>query len=248
MWSSYAKLTKQNTAFDLVDLHPPPSHQKCFTEAPPIRATSFPTSRLSEIVSLNQFPRDFSKRPRSNTIHTPTPTPTPVFSRPQQSHHVTAIRQGLTANIHRMALTQPSTTATPTTASAESQPPKLHLPSPQIFDILPALHEILSRIDHVPLSNDPLDPSLIADAEAADVGALYSDVPPLEPKDLPAEVLQVKTRIRRAVRELEKLPDMHRSVAEQEEEIAELEERIGKQRAMLKRLAVLAAEMEGKGG
>ena len=171
----------------------------------------------------------------------------PLSSHPQQPHNVVAIRQGLTK---KMAQLQTPTTTTPiTTFSDQQQHPKPRLPSPQIFDILPALHELLARIDHVPLITDPLDLSLIpTDTESADVGALYKDIPALEPKDLPADVLQVKTRIRRALRELEKLPDMERSVGEQEAEIGELEERIREQREMVGRLAGLAGEMGGKIG
>ena len=89
---------------------------------------------------------------------------------------------------------------------------------------------------------------LSADAEGGDLRALYTDLQPLEPKDLPTEVLQIKTRIRRALKELEKLPDMERSVDEQNEEIEELEERIRLQRDMIRRLGELAKGMEGRVG
>ena len=75
---------------------------------------------------------------------------------------------------------------------------------------------------------------------------LYTDLHPLEPKDLPTEVLQIKAKIRRALKELEKLPDMERSVEEQQEEIDELETRIGRQREMVRRLGEAAKEMEGR--
>jgi hypothetical protein len=133
-----------------------------------------------------------------------------------------------------------------------SQQHRLHqdlkLPQPQTFDILPALHEILARIDHGSASTDPLDPNHTMDVDAADLGALYTDLQPLEPKELPTEVLQIKAKIRRALKELEKLPDMDRSVAEQEEEIKELEERIRKQDDMTKRLGALAKEVQQKLG
>lgn len=127
-----------------------------------------------------------------------------------------------------MALTQ---------GTPQQQKPKLHLPPPQSFDVLPALHELLARVYNSNSMNaDGIDPNNVSDEDVADVGALYADLPPLEPKDLPNENLQVKARIRRAQKELEKLPDMNRSVEEQEEEIVELEDRIRKQREMKKML------------
>ena len=77
--------------------------------------------------------------------------------------------------------------------------------------------------------------------------ALYTDLPPLEPKELPTEVLQIKAKTRKALRELEKLPDMERSVEEQEEEIRELEGRIRRQRDMVRRLGEMARGVDGGG-
>lgn len=177
----------------------------------------------------------------------------PLSSHPQQPHNVTKIRAGLTANIEKMALTQSSFTNTSTTLSAYSQAqsqttlPQPQLPPPQVFDILPALHELLARIDHASTSN-PADVHDGSTDDSNDIGALYTDLQPLEPKDLPAEVLQIKAKIRRALRELEKLPDMDRSVQEQEDEIAELEAKIEKQRAMVRRFGELAKGMQGRNG
>ena len=108
------------------------------------------------------------------------------------------------------------------------------LPPAQTFDVLPALHELLARIEHTSLPP--------GDTGEESIDHHYTDLAPLEPKDLPAEVLSIKSRIRRALRELEKLPDMHRSVAEQEQEIAALESRVQVQRAMIRRLGELAGE------
>lgn len=115
---------------------------------------------------------------------------------------------------------------------------KPNLPPPQIFDVLPALHELLARIDRAPADSQqqigsPDDSSKTGD----DIGAHYPDQAPFEPKELPTEVLVIKAKIRKALREVEKLPDMDWSVEEQEEEIVELEERIERQKAMLKRFA-----------
>ena len=180
----------------------------------------------------------------------------PLPSHPQQPHNVSAIRDGLTANVANMALTQQSSLTTTSASNTHSQQPQpqsqpqsqsqsqqMHLPPPQTFDILPALHELLARID--PASTTLPDQQ---NASAGiEIGAGYTDLAPLEPKDLPAEVLQIKAKIRRAVKELEKLPDMERGVEEQEEEIRELEGRIEKQKAVVGTLGGVAREMRGEG-
>lgn len=130
--------------------------------------------------------------------------------------------------------------------TSQSDTSKPTLPSPQIFDVLPALHELLARIERAPPDTTDLQQpssSYSGDESSNDIGAHYQDQAPLEPKDLQAEVLAIKTKIRKALREVERLPDMESSVGEQEEEIAELEERIGRQRAMLRRFGEM-----GRGG
>ncbi|KAM0717737.1 hypothetical protein Q7P37_007589 [Cladosporium fusiforme] len=131
-----------------------------------------------------------------------------------------------------MALTQSFGASTNDTSRPPSRP---GLPPPQTFDILPPLHEILARIDHAP--NDPIQ-AATGDGDVVS----YAELQPLEPKDLPNEVLAVKTKIRKALRELEKLPDMDRSVEEQEEEIRMLEEKAAKQKEVLKKLGDLAGQ------
>lgn len=136
-----------------------------------------------------------------------------------------------------MALTQSFGTTTTTTdasrPSSQAQSDQPPLPPPQTFDILPPLHEILARIDHAP--NDPMH----AAAGDGDVVS-YQDIQPLEPKELPNEVVAIKSKIRKALRELEKLPDMDRSVEEQEEEIRLLQEKAAKQNKVLQKLAEVA--------
>lgn len=65
---------------------------------------------------------------------------------------------------------------------------------------------------------------------------------------MPTLALPVKARIRKALRELEKVPGVERSVAEQEEEIAELEARIERQRAVLRGLSEAAGKAGGAVG
>lgn len=116
-------------------------------------------------------------------------------------------------------------------SQSESEP--IQLPPPQTFDILPPLHEILARVDHA-----PTDPMQAATGDADVVS--YADLQPLEPRDLPHEVLGIKNKIRKALRELEKLPDMDRDVEQQEAEIKMLEEKAVKQREVLRKLGDVA--------
>ncbi|PYH98289.1 hypothetical protein BO71DRAFT_416395 [Aspergillus ellipticus CBS 707.79] len=69
---------------------------------------------------------------------------------------------------------------------------------------------------------------------AAEIAALGSNAPPpLDIKDLPTEVSSIKIRIQKAHAVVENLPDVNRSVAEQEEEIGELEDRIAKLKSVI---------------
>lgn len=124
----------------------------------------------------------------------------------------------------------------------------LQLPPPQSFDILPALHELLARIDHTSTDASALNDSIDPSESQGEIGALYTDLAPLEPKDLPVEVLQIKAKIRNALKELQKLPDMDRSVEEQQSEIEDLEDRIARQRAMIRKLGEVAKGVEGRMG
>ncbi|KKK19316.1 hypothetical protein AOCH_003840 [Aspergillus ochraceoroseus] len=71
-------------------------------------------------------------------------------------------------------------------------------------------------------------------AAAAEIAALGSNLPPpLDIKNLPTEVSSIKIRIQKAHAVVENLPDIHRTVAEQESEIHELEDRIGRLKAVI---------------
>ena len=78
-------------------------------------------------------------------------------------------------------------------------------------------------------------------ATSEDDVVTYSELQPLEPKDLPTEVNAIKSKIRKALRELEKLPDMDRTVEEQEAEIGKLELKAAKQNEVLQRLGTVAS-------
>lgn len=93
-------------------------------------------------------------------------------------------------------------------------------PSPSTFDIIPALYTLLSRLLPTATSNDP----------------------PLEPQHLAVEASTVKIKLQKALAAVEALPDMDRTLEQQELEIQELEERITRQRQMLATLAERAKE------
>ncbi|CZT18608.1 uncharacterized protein RCC_04452 [Ramularia collo-cygni] len=135
-----------------------------------------------------------------------------------------------------------TTTNTNNTSNLPSMPPA------HTFDILPALHELLARVEQGPAATD-LFPTLDDSTSESDIGSHYppDTLVPLAPKDLPEEVLKsIKPRIRAAVRAVEALPDVDRTIEEQEEEIRMLEEKVRKQRGMLRDLGQLAEGMQGK--
>ncbi|KAK4497289.1 hypothetical protein PRZ48_011739 [Zasmidium cellare] len=179
----------------------------------------------------------------------------PLSSHPQQPHNVARIAAGLSSTT--MALKQPIKTTTNAASQSTSTAAAMHLPPPQTFDILPALYELLARVDKhqnaTSLAGEP-EGYHVLEGAPGDIGATYSKSEgaqhqqPLNPKDLPTAALEIKGLIRNALREVEKLPDVERGVEEQEEEIAELEERVRRQREMLRGLAGVAKGMEGRFG
>ncbi|KAK4896288.1 hypothetical protein LTR27_005810 [Elasticomyces elasticus] len=148
----------------------------------------------------------------------------PLSSHPQQPHNVSRIRAGFGAT---------TTDAEPTIKQSQPEPlQQLTLPPAQLFDILPALHEILARIEHN--SQDAANAqSVLADGE---IGINYTNLQPLDPKELPAAILPLKAQMRKGLKELEKLPDMDRLVEEQDEEIAELKMKIKRQEEVMREM------------
>jgi hypothetical protein len=58
-------------------------------------------------------------------------------------------------------------------------------------------------------------------------------LPPLDVKDLPTATSSVRIRIQKARAVVEALPDVDRSVEEQQQEIAELEDRVSRLRSVI---------------
>lgn len=161
-----------------------------------------------------------------------------------------------------MALKHPIKTTT------NAPPIALKLPEPSTFDILPKLHELLARVDADPNAKPPHGDDLhLHDIEnTSNIATAYDRgdaFKPLNPKDLPNALVGqtdqspkknekgvfvkgIKDDMRDALRSVERLPDVDRTVEEQEEEIEELEDRIRQQKQMLRGLAEVAKEMESR--
>jgi hypothetical protein len=137
--------------------------------------------------------------------------------------------------------TRPSSEAPP---SSTPTPPRL--PPPETFDIIPPLHQLLSRL----LAQSPAIPGADGNTTAAGAGSTlssdpnvltYADLQPLEIQNLASEAGAIKSRIARARGEIKKLPDVERTIDEQMEEIAYLEAKIAEQRETLAGMARNAA-------
>ncbi|KAG0647309.1 hypothetical protein D0Z07_6967 [Hyphodiscus hymeniophilus] len=130
------------------------------------------------------------------------------------------------------------------TSQTTPQTALLNLPeglSPESIDTLPVLSAILSRLQ--PLTATGASSGTPAEASPSQ---LASGTAPLSIKDIPAATDDLKHRLQKARAQVKELPDIERSLVEQEEEIRELEERIGKQREVLEGLKEvgLAAKRE----
>ncbi|KAI9878250.1 MAG: hypothetical protein M1830_001473 [Pleopsidium flavum] len=107
----------------------------------------------------------------------------------------------------------------PTTTTTNSPPPPL--PPPQTFDILPTLTHILTLL--LPTNtNNPSSPP--------------TNNPTVDPKDLIPELNALKLKIEKARQAIAGLPDVERSVEEQEGEIEELVRRVEGGRGVLRAL------------
>lgn len=92
------------------------------------------------------------------------------------------------------------------------------------------------------VGNEPGNPDLLAavsssgpgPSSAADITALGSNLPPaLDVKNLPTEVSSIKIRLQKAQAVVEGLPDVDRTVDEQEKEINDLEDRIARLKSVI---------------
>lgn len=118
------------------------------------------------------------------------------------------------------------------TPSQTAAPPSLfNLPdglSPDAIDILPVLSALLAR-----LKDPSTGASTAGSPPETSPSQLASGTAPLTIKDIPAATDELKHKLHRAKVQVKELPDIDRSIEEQEEEMREWEEKIARQRETL---------------
>ena len=124
--------------------------------------------------------------------------------------------------------TRTSNSPPPFTVSDIEIPP---FPSPQIFDILPEIYALISRVQ---LLRQDLDPHSISTPSAIES--------PLEIKDLPQAAIPIKLKIQKAKATVQALPDIERTTVEQENEIKMLQQTIKGLRMRMAELGRRAGE------
>jgi hypothetical protein len=140
-----------------------------------------------------------------------------------------------------------STAATPQTPAAPSTQEPGSLPPPHLFDIVPPLHALLSRLllPSPGLLHPPGGESTSADANklpAADDQGGSSSSAQLDIQQLDSAANAIRVRVQKARAAVQALPDIDLTTDEQAVEIAELEERIASMRGMLSGLKGQAAQ------
>jgi hypothetical protein len=116
-----------------------------------------------------------------------------------------------------------------TTTSPPEIPP---FPSPQTFDIVPEIYALVSRLQ--------LPTSTTTDSTTS------QPIDSLSLKDLPAAAVPIKLKIQKARSAVQSLPDVGRTVEEQEREIKALEKRNESLRKRVQELAGLARQARGE--
>jgi hypothetical protein len=108
--------------------------------------------------------------------------------------------------------------------------------SPDSIDTLPVLSALLSRLETTSANATTASTAGSPPAATPTPSQLVSGTGPLRIKDIPAGTDELKHKLQKARAQVKELPDIHRSVADQEQEIRELEERITRQRSVLEGL------------
>ncbi|KAK6357331.1 hypothetical protein TWF718_001645 [Orbilia javanica] len=116
-----------------------------------------------------------------------------------------------------------------TSALAGPHPPTF--PPPETFDFIPQTYDLLVRL--LPQNSSTSPPT-------------QTTLPPIEPKDVDSEGSRIRAKVRGARATLNELPDIKRSIQQQEEEMNALEEKIRKQREVLGRIRELEVVNDSK--
>jgi hypothetical protein len=134
-----------------------------------------------------------------------------------------------TLRLRAVIMPPPASPGPATTTSPPEIPP---FPSPQTFDILPEIYALVSRFQlSTSTSTDP---------------TISQPIDSLSPKDLPAAAVPIKLKIQKARAAVQSLPDVGRTVEEQEREIKALEKRNESLRKRVQELAGLARQARGE--
>lgn len=124
--------------------------------------------------------------------------------------------------------TETSKMATPPQPPLYTLPPGL---TPDSLDTLPVLSALLSRLQNPSaISTSGSPPS------AATPSQIVAGLGPLTIKDIPTATDGLKHKIQKARAQIKELPDMDRSIKDQEEEMRELKVKIARQKEVLEGL------------
>lgn len=135
------------------------------------------------------------------------------------------------ATPHASASARASVAPTPAQAPHPASPA---LPPPSTFDILPDLHRVLSRL----ISTSVQPPG------AAPTPGQPSADGPLDIQQVSTAATEVKLKLQKARKAVMALPDIDRSIQDQQDEIEFLETRIAKLRAALQELGKPSQEAD----
>ena len=124
------------------------------------------------------------------------------------------------------------------TSPSSTHPDIPPFPSPQTFDILPDIYALISRLQ-LPSSN--------AGAASPTPTISSTSTSPLKPQNLNTAAVPIKQKIHKARAAVQTLPDVGRSMEEQEREIRALEARCEKLRGRVGELAALAGRKGAEG-
>lgn len=129
---------------------------------------------------------------------------------------------------------------------ASALPPDL---SPASFDTLPVLTSILTRLQtgiNSPSNTIASSSPAQNQSQPAPIDKNPFSTAPLTIKDIPAATDDLKQRVRKARAHVAQLPDIGRTIAEQEHEIRKIEARIAEQRTALEQLKELGTRIVQK--
>ncbi|KAG4028766.1 hypothetical protein MFRU_019g00550 [Monilinia fructicola] len=131
---------------------------------------------------------------------------------------------------------------TPSQATSSQTPPTMILPeglTANSIDTIPVLCETLSRLQNF----SPSNPSAVS-PPGATPSSNANSTGPLNIKDIYTATDGIKHKLQKARASVKGMPDMHRTIEDQEEEIRECEEKIRQQKEVLNLLKNVGLSMK----